>query len=374
MRICIDSLGISELKGTGLGTYTSELISNLMYMYPQPKYDLLYDGSGLELKLDRNTNVSPINLNINRLYNDYSSIEDHIMKNNVNIYHSPNNGFSIPENKRCNYIATILDMLPVINPKLVDEKYLYKFNAVFHNVIKNCDKLVVLSDFLREQLKNYYNVPDKNILVNYPGCSKIFTPKSQESCDNILSSKYKVKGDYILYAGSIHIRKNLENLITAFKQVNLQYKDIKLLLVGSCQGKRREYYERLQNLTEDLKLQDSVLFIGTADYNDMPYFYSKAKCTVNLSKYEGFPLSSLEAMACNTPVIWNEVSFFREVFENAGMPVDANDNSRLADEILNILYCHSLRESIIKEQRELSFKYTWEKHIINTVKLYETFY
>lgn len=145
------------------------------------------------------------------------------------------------------------------------------------------------------------------------------------------------------------------------------------MIVGSFQGKRRGYYEKLKNITEDLKLKDSVIFVGSADYYDMPYFYSKAKCTLNLSKYEGFPLSSIEAMACNTPVIWNDESFFREVFEGAGLPVDANDIDRLKDAILNILCSYSLRESIIKEQSELSLKYTWEKHIINTVRLYETF-
>ncbi|MDV3427484.1 MAG: glycosyltransferase family 4 protein, partial [Bacillota bacterium] len=224
-----------------------------------------------------------------------------------------------------------------------------------------------------EQLKNYFDVPDKNILVNYPGCSKIFTPKSLESCDNILKSKYKAEGDYILYSGSIHIRKNLENLIRAFAQVKIQHKDLKLLIAGSVQGKRRAYYEKLKNMTEELKLQDSVIFTGPIDYNDMPYLYSKAKCTLNLSKYEGFPLSSIEAMACNTPVIWNQVSFFREVFQGAGLSVDANDNDRIKDAVLNILYSHSLRNSIIKEQEEMVSKYTWEKHIINTVRLYETF-
>ena len=44
MRICIDSIGISQLKGTGLGTFTLEFLKKLLYMYPQPTYDLLYDS------------------------------------------------------------------------------------------------------------------------------------------------------------------------------------------------------------------------------------------------------------------------------------------------------------------------------------------
>lgn len=374
MKILIDGLGAGKLKGTGLGTYTSEYLSNLFHMFPQPKYDLLCDKTNLNLKLDKYSNVSPINLNINRLENDYSNLENHIENYSVDVFHSPNNGFSIPENKKCSYIATVQDLIPAVNPDLADEKYKRKFNAVFPNAIKNCDKFIVFSKFLKEQLENYFDVPEKNIMVNYPGCSNIFTPKSEDSCDNILSSKYKIEGDYILYAGSIHIRKNLERLIEAFAQVLQQHKDLKLIIAGNIQGKRREYYEKLKDTAENLKLQDSVIFTGTVDYNDMPYLYSNAECTLNLSKYEGFPMSSIEAMACNTPVIWNKLSFFSEVFGETGLPVDANDTERIKDAILNVLCSCSLRESIIKEQRELSSQYTWEKHIKNIVRIYESFY
>ncbi|MCM8709602.1 glycosyltransferase family 4 protein [Clostridium sp. SYSU_GA19001] len=373
MRICIDSIGVSNLSGTGLGTFTFEFLKNLLYMYPQPEYHLLYDSENFDFKVNRNSKVFPLNLQINRLNNDYSSIENHIIKNKIDIYHSPNNGFSIPENKKCHYISTVVNLLPVVNKNFVDDKYLEKFNRVFNNVVKNSDKIIVVSEFLREQLKNYFDIPDKKIVVNYPGCSAIFKPKNEESCVNILKSKYKINGDYILHAGSIHIRKNLEKLIKAFKYVNLYNKNLKLVFVGSCKGKREAYYKKLRLLIEDMDLIDSVIFTGEVDYNDMPYFYSKAKCVINLSKYEGFPLTSLEAMACNTPVIWNDVSFFKEVFGDSGLPVDANDHNMLVDEISDIINNTSKREQIINKQSEVTYKYKWEKNIINTIRVYETF-
>lgn len=106
----------------------------------------------------------------------------------------------------------------------------------------------------------------------------------------------------------------------------------------------------------------------------MPYFYSKAKCVLNLSKYEGFPLTALEAMACNTPVILNNTSFFKEVFDRAGLIVDANDSNMIVDAISNIIFNNDLKDRIINEQREMLLKYKWEKNIINTIKLYESFY
>jgi glycosyltransferase involved in cell wall biosynthesis len=373
VRICVDSMSLN-LSGTGLGTYTLEFLKKLLYIYPQPQYDLLYQGSNFNLDIGKNNKVSQLKLNINRKDNNYSSIETHITSNKVDIYHSLNNGFSIPKNKECNYVMTVHDLLPVVNKNYVDEKYLKKFENVFTNAVKNSDKIIVWSESLGEELRNYFGIPNKKITVNYPGCSELFTPKNEEICNNILSSKYRIKGDYILHVGSIHIRKNLEQIIRAFKYINLAYKDLKLILIGNYQGKRKEYHEKLKILIEDLNLEDSIIFTGVVDYYDMPYFYSKAKCILNLSKYEGFPLTSLEAMACNTPVILNNTSFFKEVFDTAGLIVDANDTKMIVDAISDIIFNNDLKEKITNEQREISLKYKWEKNIINTIKLYESFY
>lgn len=373
MRICIDSIGL-QLYGTKLRGNTLEFLKKLLDMYPQPHYDLLYDGSVLELDAKRNNKVFSVKLDINRKNNDYKGIEDYIIDNNVNIYHCLNNGFSIPKEKKCNYVMTVHNLLPVVNQGYIDEKYMKKFTETFHNAIKQCDKIIVLSEFLGEQLRNYFDVPNKKIIVNYPGCAEIFTKKNEESCDNILSSKYRVNGDYILHVGSIHIRKNLEQLIKAFKYINLAYKNLKLVLVGNYEGKRKEYFEKIKKLIKELNLEEAVIFTGIVDYYDMPYFYSKAKCILNLSKYEGFPLSSLEAMACNTPVILNNTSFFKEIFCNAGLTTDANDKEMIVDAISNIIFNNDLNKRIIDEQREVSLRYKWEKNIINTINLYESFF
>lgn len=373
MRICIDCMSLNIL-GTGLGTCSLEFLKNLLYIYPQPQYDLLYEGSNLNFDLRKNNKVMPLKLNIDRRNNDYSSIETHLTSVKVDIYHSLNNGFSIPRNKECNYVMTVYDLLPVVNQSYVDEKYLRKFNSVFCNSVKNADKIIVWSEFLGEQLRNYFGVPNTKISVIYPGCSEIFTHRNEESCDNILNSKYKIKDDYILYVGSIHMRKNLEQIIKAFKYINLAYKELKLVLIGKYNGKRKEYFEKLKTLIEDLDLKDSVIFTGIVDYYDMPYFYSKAKCVLNLSKYEGFPLTSLEAMACNTPVILNNTIFFKEIFKGAGLIVDANDSNMIVQAISNIIFNNKLKDKIINEQREIALKYKWKENIIKTIELYESFY
>ncbi|MCY6369533.1 glycosyltransferase family 4 protein [Clostridium ganghwense] len=375
MKICIDGLGLTHLKKTGIGVYTYELLKGLFSMYPQPSYELLWDNSKEKVKIGKNISVSYVDLKINRKENDLQNIESYILSNKVNIYHSPNNGFSIPQNKVCNYITTVHDVLPLINSSYVDDKYLKKFYDVFPNAVEKSDKIIVVSEYIKEIIQNNFDIPEKRIDVIYPGCSDIFKHKNEESCENILKSKYKIEGDYILYAGSIHIRKNLEKLIKVFKDINrYSNNNLKLVLVGNCNNKRRQYYLKLKELVETLKLEEFVIFVGSVEYDDMPYFYSKAKCVVNLSKYEGFPLSTIEAMACETPVVCNKQTLFRKVLDEAGILVDANDKEDIFEGVVEVIYNDSYREKVLSKQREQVKKYRWDKNILKTIQAYEGFY
>jgi glycosyltransferase involved in cell wall biosynthesis len=379
MKICIDGIGAGQLMGMGMGSFTKEFLNKLLEMYPQPSYDLLFDNPKFPYILEKNRNATLFNLKVNRKMNDYSILEEHIERNKVNIYHSLNNGFSIPANKKCNYITTVQEMLPLYNPNYVDAKYMRKFTMTFSNAIKNSDRIIVLSEFLKEQLNKNYSIPEKKLTVINPGCSEIFTPQNKESSENILTKKYKIQDEYILHVGAIHIRKNIEKLICAFKQINVVNPTIKLVFVGKYDGKRKNYYMKLRQLIQRLGISDSVIFTGTVDYYDMPFFYSKAKCLVNLSKYEGYPLSCLEAMSCDAPVIWNNTDCFKEILGDSGVKVDIdNDYYYNIDELVNaiskIVFENRFSEELLKRQRMQVSKYKWENNIISTIRLYEDFY
>ncbi len=124
MKICLDGIGISQLHGTGLFSYSYGLLSNLLKMYPQPKYELIWDRETDSELWRRYGNLEFIRLGINRKDNDYRLLEEHLASSRTNIYHSPNNGLSIPQNKVCKYIISVHDLSPINYRKFVDDKYL----------------------------------------------------------------------------------------------------------------------------------------------------------------------------------------------------------------------------------------------------------
>lgn len=368
MKICFDGIGISHFKNTSLYSHTVELLNDLSTMYPQSEYKVVSNKETLSNPL-KNRKIDFIEMNINRKKNDYSILEKYIIDNKINIYHSLNNGFSIPSNKVCKYVLTIDTLLPFSYPQYVDRKFFNKFNKVVPHALENSDKIIAVSKFIKSELISYFNIPEKKIIVIYPSISKIFKPLSKERCKAILKSKYKIDGNFLLFSGSIHIRKNLSFLLKSFKAVSHYYNSLNLVIVGDYKNKRQTYYLKLKEYAKRLGMDDRVIFTGSVEYTDMPYFYNSALCAINISDYEGFPMSSVEALACNTPVICSNSSSFREVLCESAIYVNSNN----FDELKNALV-EAIRKNDDETENRLSNikEYSSEKSIREHVRVYES--
>lgn len=373
MKVCIDGIGLSMLRGTSLYSYTYEFLNNLFEMYPNNNYEIIWDNTKVNWPLKNIKGLSYINLDLNRADNDYSKLEQHILENKVDIFHSINNGLSIPLNKKCKNISTVYDLLPIVDMSYTDKKYYEKFMNVFPNAINKSDKIIAVSHFIKDQIIEYFNVNKEKIEVIYPGCSEGFKEIRKDICREFLKNNYNIQGEFLLYVGSIHPRKNLHVLLNILKEIK-KYdctRDMKLVIVGKYDGKRYEYYSKLRTMLRFLSIEDSVVFTGVVEYENMIYFYNGAECLINLSLYDGFPLSVLEAMACKAPVICNDNSLFEEIIKDGGILVDYHDETYIKEVILELLLNSNFRISIAEKGRQLSKIYTWKKAIQKTVEIYK---
>lgn len=324
MKLCYDGIGLSHFKNTGLCSYTFELLNRLTKLYPQAEYKLVsnkhVDANPLKIE-----NVDFDEINLNRKESNYELLESYLAKNNVTIYHSPNNGFSLPEKKVCKYVLTLHNLLPLSNPELVDKKYYEKFKNVVPKSLEKADKIITVSEFIKDELINYLDIPKDKISVIYPTISKMFRPIDKKKCASVLLNRYGIDGDFLLFTGSTHERKHLDSLLMAFKEVLELYGDIKLIIAGNNRRKKNLYYLKLRDMAKELNISDSILFTGPIDYAYMPYLYNKALSTITISDYEGFPMSSVESLACGTHVICSDTSSFKEVLANEVTYIDYQD-------------------------------------------------
>ncbi len=135
---------------------------------------------------------------------------------------------------------------------------------------------------------------------------------SKEEVQNLRKRLDLSKKDFvILFVGRLAEEKNVEFLINSQKNLNKEYKNIKLIIVGD--GPDKEKYEKLSN---SLGLSNNIIFTGKAAWGDMPYYYHVSDVFATASKTETQGLTIIEAMASQVvPVCMRDEAFQSMVTE-----------------------------------------------------------
>jgi len=233
-------------------------------------------------------------------------------------------------------ILTVLDIIPV----LFDEYCSYRPNWVYKKMlplmIQKCRKVITISNCSKKDIVNVLGVHPDKIEVIYPGVEECFRPLNEIERICIKLEQYGlVPGNYILYVGGLHPRKNLEGLLEAFKDyisINIRSK-LFLVIVGMSS----QYGNEVMAKVKALGIKQRVLFTGLVDEEALLCLYNGAKLFVYPSKYEGFGLPPLEAMACGCPVIVSKTSSLPEVVGEAGIYFNPEYRGSLLEAIMGLL-------------------------------------
>ncbi|MEM3834136.1 glycosyltransferase family 4 protein [Pyrobaculum sp.] len=168
--------------------------------------------------------------------------------------------------------------------------------------------LVAVSKRTRQELIDAGVNPQRVFSVLNGVDKNIFKPMDKDKNLSILEKKYGVEVDnerLLLHVNPGAI-KGTHILIKSIAILKKILKDRVMLLVVGNTGPStyRSYIERL---VKEMKLEDTVKFIGRVPHEELPYFYNIAELTIAPSYSEGGPLVILESLACGTPVVATEV-------------------------------------------------------------------
>jgi glycosyltransferase involved in cell wall biosynthesis len=144
--------------------------------------------------------------------------------------------------------------------------------------------------------------------------------------------------------------------------------NVKLIKVGSPEY--LGHLEQLKQLTYELSLEGSVLFLDHPPEEDLVALYNLAALFVFPSLYEGFGLPPLEAMACGTPVVCSHAASLPEVVGDAALMVDPYDVDGLAAAMERVLRDADLRQDLRERGLARASQFTWERTARQTVAVY----
>lgn len=369
MKIGIDGRAAKWYRGTGIGTYTYQLISSLNFLDSLNQYLLFMPEScSYDIALNENFKLRNISENIKDNFWDEVNIPNILYDEDIQIYHVPQNGVGLPKEKKCPFVITLHDVIPYKMPETVSDRYLKIFNEELPRLISLCDGIITVSNYSKEDIVKAFNFPREKIHVTYLAGENIYRTLDKIESKNLIKKHYSIDGDYILYIGGFSPRKNIIGLIEAFsKLVPLLDKDIKLVIAG----KHGISYNIYKQRAEELHLADKVIFPGFIELEHLPYLYNAAKLFTYPSFYEGFGLPPIEAMACGVPVIASNVTSVPEIVHDAAILVDPYDIDSIFNAMYTALSDDTLRSTLIVKGLNRASELTWTDTAKKTLEAYK---
>ncbi|MEA2020604.1 MAG: glycosyltransferase [Patescibacteria group bacterium] len=238
--------------------------------------------------------------------------------------------------------------------------------------LRRADKVIAVSDLVKESLVKEYFLPEEKVEVIYNGIEidkfEIRNTKSKIRKELEVGEDNKV----LLYVGRIEKEKGLGKLLRAVSNIKSQsagwQTNFKLIIVGD--GK---YLGELKKLAGELGIADKVIFTGKVPYEDVPKYYAAADVFVLPSlRQEGLPMTLPEAMASGLPVVASKIGGIPNAVEDGktGFLVEPGNVEELSEELIKVLKDDKLREHIGEEARGLAKeKFSQESMVKETISV-----
>lgn len=369
MKIVIDGRMLNE---SGIGRYIRNLVANLQNIDKENEY--------LILLLKRDFQELEFKENFNKLEADFfwyglkeqMKLPSLLNSLNADLVHFPH--FNAPVFYKGKFIVTIHDLIHQhfsMERSTTHGVAMHKikkigYKIVFKNALSKSSKIMVPSNFVKNQLINDWKTDSSKIIVTEEGVDDnliSIRDKINEKSEEKFFKKFNLKTPYIFYVGNAHPHKNLEMLIKAFLVLQKKYKELSLVLSGND----HYFWKRLRKENQ----YEKIVYTGFVSDEELAVLYKNAKVFVLPSKEEGFGIPILEAMAYSCPVVSSDAGSLPEVGNDAGIFFDPGSLSDMVEKISKVLDEENLRKELIEKGLKRYKDFSWQKMTEKTLEVYK---
>lgn len=237
------------------------------------------------------------------------------------------------------------------------------------DVVKKSDRLITVSNFEKENIKNAFDVEDGKVTTVHNAVNDEFNERFTEEEKEEVRQKYNLPTQFLLHIGNKDPRKNTKRVLDAFCELKVTDHDyMKLVIVGIDE-------ERLDMLLKEMyipqAIKKDIILTGYVENEDLPVIYSLAKVFLFPSLREGFGIPIIEAMATGVPVITSNTSSMPEVAGDSAVLINPKKTHQLKDAIIRILSDDEYRNKLIKQGLKQCKSFSWKKSAKDVLKIYE---
>ena len=280
----------------------------------------------------------------------------------LDLFHAPS--YTAPLAGPRPLVLTIHDVSYERNP----EWYPYKRDplrrAFYRFSARSADRIVTDSNFSKNEIIDMYSLPPSAIDVVALAAAPVFREGPALPLPSTIPPRF------ILHVGDLHVRRNLPMLARAVAALRGRRSDLAalgLVLAGVDRGSGADLQAIADAASPGTPL---VTFAGAASEELLLALYRSAVALAYPSRYEGFGLPLLEAMACGTPVIAAATSSIPEVVGDAGVLLDPDDEAGWIAALERVLDDERQRAQLRELGLRRAATFSWQRAAAETTRIY----
>ena len=359
---------------TGSGQYLRRLMHALRRLAPDLQMTLVLPPR-LQSAQDVPDHVTVMTTsgpggNLGKVWFEQVTFPHTVGRSKADIAHVPYWG--APLSSPARLVTSVLDVIPLALPEYAASLSAKLYTSLVTATARGSAHILTLSEAAKADIVKFLDVPPEMITPTYLAADERFHPKLGAERDEAVRAKYDLPDRFVLYLGGFDVRKQVNQLLLAYTYVGPGMgEEIPLVIAGRAPEWGTSVFPDLPKYAADLKIANWVRWLGYVDEADKPSLYRLADVFVFPSRYEGFGLMALEAMASGTPVVANEISSIPEVVGDAAYLVPDGDARAMGAAIISLLLQEPLREALVNQGLARATAFSWRKTAKETLAVYE---
>jgi len=278
--------------------------------------------------------------------------------------------FAPPLRSRVPVVTTVGDIIPLLLPEYGGGPHVRAYMQLVRRAVRRSAQVLTFSACSRDDIVAHLRLPSPRVTPVLLAAGAQYGPGNPAAARAEVARRYGLTGPFIYYVGGLDARKNLPTLLRAFALLRARGVGATLAIAGRALGRNQRLFPDLDALIANLELGAAVRRIDVP-LADGPLLYQACTLFAFPSRYEGFGLPPLEAMACGAPVVVSDASSLPEVVGDAALRVPPDDVVAWAAAIGRLLSDPALRADLRAQGLAQAARFSYQRVAQETLAVLE---
>ncbi|MBC7251132.1 MAG: glycosyltransferase family 4 protein [Anaerolineae bacterium] len=273
-------------------------------------------------------------------------------------------------------VVTVHDLIPLLLPAYRGKPLVRLYTRLVSVSARRAAAVLTDSVASQQDIIRHLRIPPERVYPVLLAADERYRPVEDPEALSAVRARYALPERYFLYLGGFDQRKNVPVILRAYARFRQLAADnpVRLVVAGKLPVQDTPFFPDPRRIAHELHIAEEITFAGWIPEEDKPALYSSALALIFPSRYEGFGLPPLEAMACGTPVIASNRGSLPEVVGEGGLLLAPDDIERLAWAMHRLASSEETRLSLREQALSQAARFSWRKAAQETHAVYETVY